>query len=70
MRLFHGFLEDNSRIPMKSLPKLNSSRNLEKTFEEALYRKYFLVSILLQKPNSWAYNFIEVSGHSLKSSQT
>jgi hypothetical protein len=68
MRLFHVFLEDNPRIPMKFLSKLNSSRNLE----EALYRKYFPVNILFQKPYSWAYNFInfiEVSGHILKSSQ-
>ncbi len=30
MRLFHGFLEDNPRIPMKSLSKPYSSRNLER----------------------------------------
>jgi hypothetical protein len=30
MRLFHDFSEDNPRIPMKSLPKPYSSRNLER----------------------------------------
>ncbi len=25
---------------------------------------------LVQKPNSWTYNFVKVSGHNLKSSQT
>ncbi len=31
---------------------------------------YTVLPSVLQKPNSWTYNFFEVSGHNLKSSQT
>ncbi len=54
-------------LPALWFPSVVEKRRLQSA-NSATGLRFFLVSI--QKPNSWMYNFVEVSGHNLESSQT